>query len=288
MRLSTSTNIYFNRPDGSTVSIQDSVKACAAAGYRVMDLNFYDCTTFRTPFIDSSWRSWAEGIAQLAKEQDVVFSQAHAPFYNFCDSSYSDKEFMDQMVLRSIQCAEILGIPWVVIHAGTAFNHADWQQCSLKKNLEYFSPVVEFAEKHNVGIAIENLWDLNIAPLRRYTAQPEEVMELVSRLNSTSVGICCDVEHTEIMGQDTPSVLRMFGDQLKATHISDVFNQASDHLLPFTGKIKWEPIVKTLKEIGYTGDFTYEVHHYLPSTPDFLVPKALAYSVAVGDYLLSL
>ena len=47
MRLSTSTNIYFNRPDGSKAEITESISRCAQAGYRVMDMNFHDCCTFR-------------------------------------------------------------------------------------------------------------------------------------------------------------------------------------------------------------------------------------------------
>lgn len=288
MRLSTSTNIYFNRPSGAKASIVDSVRRCADAGYRVMDMNFHDCTTFRKPFVDERYRQWLEEICLCAEAHEVVFSQAHAPFYNFCDPTYHDREYMDQMIRRSVICAGILGIPWLVIHAGTAFDTSDWRKASLKRNVQYFLPLVEFAQKYHVGIAIENLWDLNIAPVQRYTAQPEEVLELVEQLNSPGVGICCDVDHVEIMGRDPAAVIRLFGSRLKATHISDVINQESDHLLPFSGKIQWPPIMEALKDIQYSGDFTYEIHRYVMGTPEALIPEALAYSVSVGKYLLSL
>ena len=58
MRLSTSTNVYFNRPGGKKAAIEDSVRLCAQAGYRVMDMNFYDCTTFRLPFVSEYWKEW--------------------------------------------------------------------------------------------------------------------------------------------------------------------------------------------------------------------------------------
>ena len=50
MRLSTSTCMYFNRPDGTKARIEDCIKMCSEAGYRVMDMNFLDCTNFDTPF----------------------------------------------------------------------------------------------------------------------------------------------------------------------------------------------------------------------------------------------
>lgn len=288
MRLSTSTNIYFNRPDGTKAPIVDSVRRCAAAGYQVMDMNFHDCTTFRTPFVGDQYRQWLEEIQTCAQKEGIEFSQAHAPFYNFCDPTYENRDYMDERIRRAVLCAKELRVPWIVIHAGTAFGEAQWHKVSLERNVQYFLPLVEFAAKVGVGIAIENLWELNIAPLRRYTAEPDEVMELVERLDSTQVGICCDVEHTEISKQDTAAALRLFGSRLKATHISDVINVDSDHLLPFFGRTDWVPVMRALREIGYAGDFTYEIHRYTSRMPDEVVQGALEYSVSVGNYLLSL
>ena len=119
MRLSTSTNIVFNRPDGHKASIQESIRLCAAAGYKVMDMNFHDCTTFKLPFVTDKWEAWLNDVKQTAQECGIEFSQAHSSFYNFCDSNAPNKDFMDQMVLRSMKCAGALGVKWVVIHAGT-------------------------------------------------------------------------------------------------------------------------------------------------------------------------
>lgn len=288
MRLSTSTNIYFNRPDGSKARIADSVALCGQAGYRVMDMNFHDCCTFRNEFVTDRYEAWLEEIALRAEEYHIVFSQAHAPFYNFCDDNYGSREEMDRLIHRAIRCAARLGIPWIVIHAGSDFEAVDWQKRSLEKNLRYFRPLVDFAAREGVGLAIENLWDLKLAPLRRYTAQPEEVLELVARLDSPTVGVCCDVEHAAIMGQDPAAVLRLMGSRLKATHISDFFNIDSDHLPPFLGRVDWPPIMQALRDIRYAGDFTYEIHRYTSTLPDEVVPDALAYTVRIGEYLLSL
>lgn len=290
MRLSTSTNIYFNRPDGRKASIEESIQNCAAAGYHVMDMNFYDCTSFRLPFTTDAWEDWILGIRRLAQEKNIEFSQAHSNFYNFCDSSVKDKAFQDEMVRRSIKCAGILGAKWVVIHAGTDFSSAQVVKDSLRKNIEYLKPVVELAAESGVGLAIENLWEYNIAPLRRYTSTAEELIELVDRLHSEyeNVGICWDFEHANIMKQDQTAALRLVGDRLKATHVSDNMGIGDDHILPYFGKMDWTEIMHVLKEINYQGDFTYEIHRYTSQIPDALVIPALKYSIEVGNYLLSL
>lgn len=290
MRLSTSTNIYFNRPAGRKAEIKDSIRLCARAGYRVMDMNFYDCTTFGLPFVTARWEHWINEIKAEANQCQMEFNQAHANFYNFCDRQAKDKEFLDQMVLRSITCSSILGAKWVVIHAGTDFSSSTPIKDSKQKNREYFKPVLEWAARHEIGIAIENLWDLNIAPKRRYTVGAEELVDFVDTLKQDydQVGICWDVEHAAIMRQDQRTALKLVGERLKATHISDFTGTDNDHILPFSGNMDWPEIMASLREINYQGDLTYEIHRYTQNMPDALVPDALAYSVKVGNYLLAL
>jgi len=288
MRLSTSTNIFFNRPGGIKAEIRDSVQLCSEAGYQVMDMNFHDCTTFPTNFSTSQWEHWIEEIRQTAERCKVTFSQAHAPFYNFCDSNAPDRERLDMLIDRAIVCAEMLGVKWLVIHAGTDFASASLVTDSKRKNVEYFKPLIERAARHNVGIAIENLWDLNIAPLRRYTTTAEELMDLLNALPYDNVGVCWDFEHAAMMKQDQEKAISLIGDKLKATHVSDYVDMKYDHILPYDGIMDWESIMKLLGRVDYKGDFTYEIHRYTERLPMPLVPAALKYSVQVGDYLLAL
>ncbi len=288
MRLSTSTNIYFNRPDGTKAPITDSIRFCAEAGYKVMDMNFHDCTTFATDFRTSNWENWLAEIKEATQQNNIGFSQAHAPFYNFCDEQTPDKPYMDELIKRSILCSEQLGVKWLVIHAGTDFSSASMIKDSKRKNIAYFEPLLDFAAQHNVGIAIENLWDLTIAPLRRYTANAEELMDLLDGLPYSNVGACWDFEHAAIMRQDQEKALMLIGDKLKATHVSDHADQNFDHILPFSGITDWHSIMRLLQKLDYKGDFTYEIHRYTEQLPIELVPAALKYSVEVGQYLLSL
>ena len=141
-----------------------------------------------------------------------------------------------------------------------------------------------------MGLAIENLWDYNIAPRRRYTSNAEELVDLVDTLakDYDNVGICWDFEHANIMKQAQTPALTMVGERLKATHVSDNIGIENDHILPFYGYTDWEEIMRVLKDIGYQGDFTYEIHRYTTQLPEALIIPALKYSIEVGNYLLSL
>lgn len=286
MRLSTSTCIYFNRPDGKKARIEDSILACAKAGYKVLDMNFHDCSVFKTPFWNDDWESWVHSLAQEGHELGIEFSQSHAHFYNYCDASLSDRERLEEMVRRSIIGSGILGVKWIVIHAATDWESATPTASSKRKALEYFKPICELAAKHHVGVAIENLWEMNIAPKRRYTAFAEELVDLVDSLPFDNVGICWDFEHGAIMQQDPLKALSLIGDRLKATHVSDYIDKVHDHVLPYCGLTDWDVQLRALASINYQGDFTYETHRYTMRLPDELVAAALTYSVQVGNQLI--
>lgn len=288
MRLSTSTNIYFNRPDGSKGSLSQCIRYCGRGGFRNMDISFLDYMNFRAPFVTDSYLQWVDQALADAEAYGIRFGQAHAPFYEFFDDSVPDRAEQDQMILRSIECAARMGVKWIAIHAGTDRHSGAMRQASKEKNLQYFLPVVEYAAKHNVGIAFENLWDLNIAPKKRYTAMVEDLVDLVDAFHSDTVGVCFDVEHAVISGLDPVKELAVIGSRLKSTHISDCIDMAADHLLPFSGITDWQPFMAALAAMDYQGDFAFEIHRYTQYMPDALIPGAVARAVEVGTYLLSM
>ena len=83
-----------------------------------------------------------------------------------------------------------------------------------------------------------------ISPKRRYTTTTEELIDLVDTLSKDfdNVGICWDVEHSEIMQMDISKQLQLVGKRLKATHISDYISRYEDHLLPFSGDTDWRNV----------------------------------------------
>ncbi len=288
MRLSTSTCIYFNRPGGVKASVLDSIRRCAQAGYRVMDMNFHDLSVFDTPFKTDQWEKLMHDAAETAAECHIEFSQGHSHFYNFCDPNVENRAFLDELIRRGVEGARILKIKWLVIHAATDFDSVTPVRDSKRKTIEYLKPYIELAGKYGVGIALENLWEENIAPKRRYCSTAEELCDLTDSLPYDNVGCCWDVEHAAWCGIDQRKALRYLGSRLKATHISDYNTIKNDHILPYMGVMDWQEVMDALKGANYQGDFTYEIHNYTAKMPESGIATALLNSVAVGNHLLSL
>lgn len=288
MRLGTSTTIAFNRPYGRKEEIPNAVKLCAEAGYKVLDMNFHDCANFPTPLLTDKWQWWVDSIADAAARYGVEFSQSHLHFYEVFSAGDVEAGEKEEIIRRCMKGSAMLGVKWAVTHAATMWNVPDLRKKSLDGNVQYFREKLEIAEALDLHIAIENLWDLNICPKRRYTSTAEELVELVDALDSERIRIAWDFEHASIMEQDQILALRMIGSRLKATHVSDHYGIQADHQIPYFGVTKWEEFLPVLKEIEYEGDFVYETHRYTQHMPDELLPGALRFSIEVGNYLLDL
>lgn len=289
MQLSTSTNIFFNRPQNLKADIFDTIYLCAKAGYKVMDFNFHDMSVFSTPFKDKNWKEWIRNIKDFAEQNEVEFRYGHLHFYDFSLERTKDTEFKDELIKRGIISADILGIKWLVIHACTDFNSSHTVRDSKRATINYLKPMLKLAESYGIGICLENLWEENIAPKRRYTTTAEELVDLVDTLSleHNNVGICWDFEHSAIMMQDIESELDLVGNRLKMIHVSDYTSIKNDHILPYEGLIDWKHIMEVLVKNNYKGDLNYEIHRYTMNTPDELVLSKLKYSVDVGNYLIN-
>jgi len=92
MRLSTSTCMFFNRPDGSKADIPSTIEVYRKAGYRVLDMNFHDCAMFETPMWGDGWREYVESIRNEAERCSIEFLQSHSHFYNYTDKNLENKQ----------------------------------------------------------------------------------------------------------------------------------------------------------------------------------------------------
>ena len=292
MRLGTSTNLLYIRPDGSRVTLPETLKLVSDAGFRVFDLNFYDWSLPGADFLSEQWERWIHETANEAAKLGVSFGQCHGYFYDFLDPSMTEekKAYHHMLQQRSLICSRIIGAKTCVLHPETAKDGIELVKRSFDANREYFKPLVDQMEAWDMRLAIENMCDYGIAPKRKFCAYPEELVGFVTSFQSDKIGICWDFEHGDIMGQNQKEALLYIGSFLFATHVSDTYSKTDNtlmHVLPMTGTIHWEEIMGTLREINYQGDFCYEVHNYMNRLPDAVIPAALKLAYEIGEYLMS-
>lgn len=291
MRLSTSTSIHQKVlwKDELFYTCEQSLTACSRAGYRVMDMHFGNQSRAGGPMAQPDWEEWVHRQKELADSLGIEFSQAHAPVYIWRDTPAPDTDWNEELVHRAIVGAGILGVKWLVMHSGNARDDIWYSyQKSLDVNCEHFKRYGEIADRYHVGIAIENMIESKLNKrTRRFGSSSEELLELIIALNDPIFGICWDTGHAHVSNIDQPSALRDIGKNLKALHIADNNGRTDDHNAPYFGTIHWAPILKALKEIGYAGDFTFEIYNFAGGLPDGTHDALLRLSRELGDYMLA-
>lgn len=291
MRLSTSTNIYAFAPGGAHNGIPACVEACARAGYEVLDVNLCEAMNPESPLRGEGWQRYVEEIARLGRDAGVAFHQTHLPYYDvFACRDEGKRALMEEMIRRSIIATGILGARWAVTHPCTVYGAGSDMAVSQARNLDYFAPHVSLARQQGVGLALENDFEYRAAPWQRiFCAEAGELCALADAFSSPEwVGVCYDFGHAHLTGGFHRQNLNRIGRRLKATHVADNHGQRDEHLMPFYGTIDWAGAMAGLRDIGYTGELTYEIQEFGRGLPNDLKYLVIDQSLVIGRRLIGL
>ncbi|HEY8420157.1 MAG TPA: sugar phosphate isomerase/epimerase family protein [Thermoclostridium sp.] len=289
MRISTQTSMFTKRGD-EYIPMLESVKRSCDAGFKVFEAGFCRALYGQNDLFEHNWEHLMYELRNEAEKLGVEFSQSHPVFIpgNYDDKPAELKEIYNEMMRRSIIASSILGAKWAVLHPveerkATCY---DTEQ-NIKKNAEFFGWVIELAKKHNVGILFENLPERETSK-RKFGSSAEELAALIDSFKDPDIGACWDFGHGNMLYEDQRIALRTLGKRLKGTHVHDNNGKDDFHLLPFHGNIDWHSLMPVFKEIGYEGDFNFEIHKEFDNIPDNARDELARVAYKIGMYCLAL
>ena len=102
-------------------------------------------------------------------------------------------------------------------------------------------------------LCLENL----IYPHELYRS-PEEMRELVRRVDRSNVGITLDVGHAAVCGYNPRDFVQLLSDEILHVHLHDNHGSADEHLPPGKGTIDYVGVIQSLKQLDYQGVITFE------------------------------
>jgi 3-oxoisoapionate decarboxylase len=167
---------------------------------------------------------------------------------------------------RHITIARQLGATVMRICAGgrrTRVAHWADHKAGLIRQL---APLIPVARDHGVVLAIENHIDL----------LADEMLDLLTTLNSEWVGVCLDTANNLRMFEHPVEVAQKLAPWARATHVKDVVAQRGD---PRTfafwpsvpvgdGLVEIPQILQILRKQGYQGLLAVEIDYLHPRYPD--------------------
>lgn len=218
-----------------------------------------------SPLARPEFDYWMNMVYEASIEAGGEFDQCHCPLLTPVEFNSSHASFIHddlrKCAYNDVFRAAGLWKCTVVVHPITLPFFSDetlWEEY-LRINTEYFSMLLEYAEKYDVKIAAENLFDIKDAA-RHYCAEPEKLKAIVDSVNSPRLGVCIDTGHAFLSGYEPHIFTDLFKEKVYALHIHDNNGFSDQHNLPPFGNINWEKFMQSLKNIGYEGFFNYEVH----------------------------
>ena len=217
----------------------------------------------------------------------IVCNQAHAPFsfkYNLEEDVAKQKRLW---MVRALESASILGAKNIVVHSLNVPEGVSFEEY----NIEYYKSFIPYCEKFGIHIAVENLFtrDQKRKYLKGKIGSPEELNNIVEKINSPWIVACVDIGHAALTGYEPEKFIDGVNPAiLKALHVQDNDYIGDRHILPYMGDLNWKEIMSSLKRAGYDGELTFEIVKYLNRFPDELLPDALKFAVTIGKHLISM
>ena len=184
-------------------------------------------------------------------EQNFTMTQGH--LWLACKMCSSDSAVY--YLLKWIDLYDAIGIKNAVLHCdGIAAEKDLSAEEKYARNIEKLK-IVEAHIKENglsIRICLENL--------KGIFATADELNGIIDQLDDTCFGICLDTGHLNLCDRDQVTFIRKAGNRLGALHIADNEGEKDQHMMPYgKGNIKWDLVVKTLREIDYGGLFNLEI-----------------------------
>jgi sugar phosphate isomerase/epimerase len=126
---------------------------------------------------------------------------------------------------------------------------------AMRYATEVFTPCLDLAARHKITLAIEPLGPKETDFLN--TAA--DGVELIDLINHPNFRLHLDVKAMSSEAEPIPDIIRASAQHLAHFHAND-----PNLLGPGMGEVRFEPIIKALKDVGYDGYLSVEVFDFKP------------------------
>ena len=249
----------------------------------------YDCTLSVSmgkggEFSGEDWREKAQKIREYSDALGMKCLQTHTPSHTSDLKGLSYFLNCIEEEKKAVEISGILGAEVAVVHP-TSVTDAEGNYDML------YSKLLPIAKKYGVKIACENMFawkykpDSETVPTACGTAR--DFVRYVDYVNDENFTACLDIGHSYLPNSEGAYLIKALGhERLKALHVHDNDMWDDEHVYPFFGNINWDEVCRTIAEIDYTGNFTFEAHPQTSKFPDELLPYAFKLLEKTGRYLI--
>ena len=222
---------------------------------------------------------YTASLNAASKKYGIKINMLHLPIIVEVPSEeFLGKKYFDEIV-KHIGMAEKLGCKYAVVHPFMPWKHEFFppdkkfdysviRSVCEDINFEFFGKIKPYARNAGLELAIENIYTTDSEYREQLTSGCSEADEWIKYIDELGEGFCAcfDTGHANLTDRDDAKInqkAEQLGHRLKTLHVNQNYGKflkfGDFHQFPFMGDIDLISFARTLKKIGYAGDFNYEV-----------------------------
>jgi hexulose-6-phosphate isomerase len=161
-------------------------------------------------------------------------------------------------VTFALENAHVVGADTVLLVPGVVDAETSYEQ-ACERSMAEVKKLATVAEKHNVTIAIENVWN-------KFLLSPLEFRRYIEEIGSSHIKAYFDCGN--ILAYGFPHQwIRTLGPLLHRVHVKDFRLSDRNFVYLLQGDVPWAEVMAALREVGYDSYITAELPPY-PQLPD--------------------
>ena len=181
-------------PNGDISALSNQIKMCKEAGVDSLEIPIFETDVICGKKINQ---------AELNILKDTLLNQGiDYTVHGELSVNLLDQENFDshkEVLKRDIEVSGEIKATHLVTHFGQTTNNVyenkELYTSHLMRQQECYAEMGEYAQSHNVTLAIENLFPFT---LDHYAPLPSEIAEQINEVNNSNVKCCLDISHAYI------------------------------------------------------------------------------------------
>lgn len=245
--------MYDYYSEGGRFSSGEMLDFLGSVGFEGVDISLDSLKGF-----DGADKAVLYNLKKKACDKKLSLDATHLPFYMPApDSEEFNTKYIPE-VKAGIDATAYLGIKLAVIHPVAYYESRKSLEEWIIKNVEFLSPLVEYANSKGVKLLVENMAGHRERYDHLYGSRASEIYLLAKILGC---GNCWDTGHANITGLNQGEEILTLGDTLELLHVHDNDGIHDDHRVPRDKDctVNWCNIVAALRGIGYIGPIEMEI-----------------------------
>lgn len=175
---------------------------------------------------------------------------------SWIESDEKKKKLRIDYTKECIRLAKKLGTNMITTEPGGLISDAsDFSQME-KDFVDGLNEVIPVAEQENVKVLLEPTPGCLIE-------NSQQFLSFIQKINSDYIGLNFDIGHFFCVNEDPSQIIPDLSKYIGHFDIEDIAaDRTHKHLLPGLGSIDFQSVLKSIKDIGYDGYVTVELHPY--------------------------